>query len=385
MKEEKPDLTHAMMLLAVQYDGIQKQKINKALNAILFGYLRNFRGVDTLDISCRTALYAENVDPIKYTGVEDSDEFAAIANKKIKALKLNLCQVYKRRLDNMGLNRKYPFIVSLWDGLAWAPSKYEFSDILKEMDKNLKPGGRFFMMFPGERYSGFSGDFVRSQTGENVTAVNTKMLELMFKNGGKWKVLRTWGIDYKAHKVAKYLPPFLLRLYIGIEAAVFRHSDRFQFMIVEGFKPLSDLERTEVEIQEKRRQQRPGFMRKILKKNKHESEVDEAIRTKRIKDANAAIEAALEVDKKAAALTSKMKAVKDSDTNSEPISDTKGEANAQDIKSMVLCEQCQKKVTEVYECEKCKEMYCDKCAAEYNQFTQIDYNCCKTCGQRNEE
>lgn len=44
-----------------------------------------------------------------------------------------------------------------------------------------------------------------------------------------------------------------------------------------------------------------------------------------------------------------------------------------------ICEKCEKDVVEVYECERCNEMFCDTCSAEYNQFTQIDYNCCKSC------
>lgn len=45
----------------------------------------------------------------------------------------------------------------------------------------------------------------------------------------------------------------------------------------------------------------------------------------------------------------------------------------------VYCERCEKDCKEVFMCEKCETMICDKCQAEYNQFTQIDYNCCKSC------
>lgn len=33
-------------------------------------------------------------------------------------------------------------------------------------------------------------------------------------------------------------------------------------------------------------------------------------------------------------------------------------------------------------CTKCGEYYCDACGAEYNQFTQIDYDCCKNCSEQ---
>ncbi len=36
---------------------------------------------------------------------------------------------------------------------------------------------------------------------------------------------------------------------------------------------------------------------------------------------------------------------------------------------------------ELYPCERCDEMFCSSCQAEYNQFSQIDYNCCKKCAE----
>ena len=34
-----------------------------------------------------------------------------------------------------------------------------------------------------------------------------------------------------------------------------------------------------------------------------------------------------------------------------------------------------------YICRNCDECFCDDCGATYNQFTQIDYDCCKSCEQ----
>jgi len=38
-----------------------------------------------------------------------------------------------------------------------------------------------------------------------------------------------------------------------------------------------------------------------------------------------------------------------------------------------------------YECRDCGELVCDNCTMPYNQFTQIDYTLCKSCGGVNEE
>lgn len=45
------------------------------------------------------------------------------------------------------------------------------------------------------------------------------------------------------------------------------------------------------------------------------------------------------------------------------------------------CHICGKPTTKYYECVICSGFYCDDCAARYNQFTQIDYNCCSSCAE----
>lgn len=49
------------------------------------------------------------------------------------------------------------------------------------------------------------------------------------------------------------------------------------------------------------------------------------------------------------------------------------------------CEVCGKESDDLYECEKCLKMICHDCQAAYNQFTQIDFNCCKLCAETNPE
>lgn len=43
-----------------------------------------------------------------------------------------------------------------------------------------------------------------------------------------------------------------------------------------------------------------------------------------------------------------------------------------------ICELCETEEG-IAECINCEKWYCDNCSAEYNQFSQIDYNCCKEC------
>jgi hypothetical protein len=45
----------------------------------------------------------------------------------------------------------------------------------------------------------------------------------------------------------------------------------------------------------------------------------------------------------------------------------------------LVCSRCNCDTNELFMCEMCQESVCDKCLASYNQFTQIDFNCCKSC------
>ena len=43
------------------------------------------------------------------------------------------------------------------------------------------------------------------------------------------------------------------------------------------------------------------------------------------------------------------------------------------------CHICKSNTSEEYVCEICDEYYYEECSSTYNQFSQIDYNCCKEC------
>jgi len=49
------------------------------------------------------------------------------------------------------------------------------------------------------------------------------------------------------------------------------------------------------------------------------------------------------------------------------------------INDIEHCHICYSMEYEVYECERCSELYCDSCSAKYDQFSRIDYNCCCSC------
>lgn len=46
-----------------------------------------------------------------------------------------------------------------------------------------------------------------------------------------------------------------------------------------------------------------------------------------------------------------------------------------------VCEKCNNQSDELFICEKCDCEFCSNCQAPYNKFTQIDFDCCKSCGE----
>lgn len=49
-------------------------------------------------------------------------------------------------------------------------------------------------------------------------------------------------------------------------------------------------------------------------------------------------------------------------------------------KAKAICSVCGGENKQLVECERCHNNHCNDCQAVYNQHTQIDYNCCTTCG-----
>ena len=69
--------------------------------------------------------------------------------------------------------------------------------------------------------------------------------------------------------------------------------------------------------------------------------------------------------------------------DSEGISDVEFEDNT-DVE-FEECHICGNTEYELFECQRCHELFCSDCKAVYNQFTMIDYDCCKACGERSIE
>ena len=52
----------------------------------------------------------------------------------------------------------------------------------------------------------------------------------------------------------------------------------------------------------------------------------------------------------------------------------------QELKKRNICTNNEKDY-ELNICKRCENLYCEDCSSTYNQFSQIDYNCCSTCAE----
>lgn len=43
------------------------------------------------------------------------------------------------------------------------------------------------------------------------------------------------------------------------------------------------------------------------------------------------------------------------------------------------CERCDEQSNKLIECERCQQRVCEYCLVVYDQFNQIDFNCCNSC------
>lgn len=54
-------------------------------------------------------------------------------------------------------------------------------------------------------------------------------------------------------------------------------------------------------------------------------------------------------------------------------------------KAMRICSACGAENKDLVTCVRCEHRHCNDCQAPYNQHTQIDFDCCKTCASAYEE
>lgn len=53
-----------------------------------------------------------------------------------------------------------------------------------------------------------------------------------------------------------------------------------------------------------------------------------------------------------------------------------------DLHGQFICERCENVKDEIFACERCEVLICHDCQASYDQFSQIDYNCCTSCANQ---
>lgn len=227
--------------LATGYDTMRKSKVRRAEERLIYRFMRaKYRGLKTLDLGCGTACYAEKVDPKMYLGIDVSQEMLKIGADKIQKLQIQRCQLKRGNMVDLNMlkeREKWPLVVSMFGSVGYTDAVEEVAD---EIHRYLRKGGRFFLMLPGRNFE------KQGRTDScKITPFSHQMARTIFGEQAGLQVLRTWGINIYGDKAAKYLSPFFLRLYLCIEMAIFRGSNKFQHIIVEGKKLLPEEEKKE--------------------------------------------------------------------------------------------------------------------------------------------
>lgn len=70
-----------------------------------------------------------------------------------------------------------------------------------------------------------------------------------------------------------------------------------------------------------------------------------------------------------------------------PILNVKGKLSFWEFRDLIECRCCTDNETEaeMHICKMCEQEYCVSCQAPFNQYSQIDFNCCMTCYNRHED
>ncbi|EJL66291.1 ASCH domain-containing protein [Flavobacterium sp. CF136] len=71
----------------------------------------------------------------------------------------------------------------------------------------------------------------------------------------------------------------------------------------------------------------------------------------------------------------------------KPILNVKGKLSFWEFRELKECRCCTNNEAdeELHVCERCEQEFCSYCQAPYNQFSQIDYNCCNYCADKDDK
>jgi len=219
--------------LSKVYDKSYDEPIHKIEDNFIYKYLieNGFTDGKILDIGSGTGVLLNHIDikPDNYTGLDISKKMIELSSKKFPNYNF-----IKGTMSNI------PFEDNSFDSALFLFGSFSYSlnhaKTIKELNRGLKPKGKFFLMAYGLKYQ-TRKSYILNKFKINSPArfFKRKELKALFKDFDNVKI---FGMTMFSEELSKRFPYFISKAYHFIETNIlgFLIPDKFYFLIITGNK-----------------------------------------------------------------------------------------------------------------------------------------------------
>lgn len=231
MSKETPKLIYNR--LSKVYDECYNEPIHTIENDFVFKYLldNGFLEGKVLDVGSGTGIVLENIDlsPENYFGLDISESMLDISKSKFPKHFF-----FKGNMSNMPFeDNSFDSVISLFGSFSYS---LNHSKTVQEIERVLKPNGKFFVMIYGRKYSSRESYILNKfHITSPATFFNHKEIKSLFSRFNKKKI---FGITWFSDFLSKYLSPRFIKFIFNLEHRLFSSffPDNFYFLTISGQK-----------------------------------------------------------------------------------------------------------------------------------------------------
>lgn len=224
---------HIYDRLSKFYDDCYKEPIHKIENDFVFKYLLDnefFEG-KILDVGSGTGIILENIDllPENYFGLDISENMLKISKKKFPSHFF-----FKGDMSNMPFkDNSFDSVISLFGSFSYS---LDHLKTVQEIERVLKPNGKFFIMIYGRKYSSRKSYILNKfNITSPATFFNHKEIQTLYSRFNKKNI---FGITWFSDSLSKYLNPRIIKFIFYLEQRLFSYlfPNKFYFITITGQK-----------------------------------------------------------------------------------------------------------------------------------------------------
>jgi ubiquinone/menaquinone biosynthesis C-methylase UbiE len=219
--------------LSKVYDECYKESIHKIENDFVFRYLldNGFLEGMVLDVGSGTGIILENIDllPENYFGLDISENMLEISKRKFPKHFF-----FKGNMSNMPFeDNSFDSVISLFGSFSYS---LNHSKTVQEIERVLKPNGKFFIMIYGSKYSSRENYILNKF---NITSpakfFTHSEIKSMFS---RFKCKKIFGITWISDYLSKLLSPKISKFIFNLEQKLFSYlfPNKFYFITITGQK-----------------------------------------------------------------------------------------------------------------------------------------------------